>query len=98
MGILLVGEGVHVRLDVAGAARIGVVAPGAADLVGLLQDHEIGDAGVLELDGHAEPGEPGTNDDDLGTLPLHHLFLHAFGVDHGYRVRTSRVTSSNGYW
>ena len=54
------------RRDVAGAARVGVVPPGAADVLGLLQDDEVVPAGLLELDRHAEPGEPGADDDDAG--------------------------------
>ena len=60
------------RLDVAGAARVGVVPPGAADVLGLLQDDEVVDAGLLQLDRHAEPGEPGADDDDPGLGALTH--------------------------
>jgi hypothetical protein len=52
------------RLHVARAAGVGVLAPGAAELVGLLEDEEV-DAGLLELDRHAEAGESGADDDDL---------------------------------
>ena len=37
-----------------GTPGIGVVAPGAADVVGLLEDDEVLDALLLEPDGHAE--------------------------------------------
>ena len=43
VGLRLEGEGIHVRRDVAGAAGVGVVTPGAADVVGLLEDHEVVD-------------------------------------------------------
>ena len=46
--------GVHVRLHVAGRAGVLVVAPGAAHLLGLFQDHEVLNACFLELDGHAQ--------------------------------------------
>jgi hypothetical protein len=42
-----------VRPDVAGQTGVGVVAPGAAEVVGPVQDDEIVDAGLLERDGHA---------------------------------------------
>ena len=47
---------------------IGVVPPGAADLVGLLQDQEV-DAAPLQLDAHAEPGEPRADDQCQGAAP-----------------------------
>src|SRR5437764_14881908 len=69
--VLLVRERVHVRLDVARAPGVRVVAPGAADLGRLLQDHVVPDAGLAELDRLAESGEPGADDHDLE--PLGHL-------------------------
>src|SRR5690348_3386041 len=61
------GEGVRVQMrgHVAGAARVGVVTPGAADLAGLLEDDEIVAAGPLELDRRAEPREAGSDDRDV---------------------------------
>jgi hypothetical protein len=46
-------ERIQMRLHIARAARVVVVAPGAAHRVGLLEDHEIVDAVLLELDRHA---------------------------------------------
>ena len=51
------------RRDVAGRARIGVVAPGAADAVGLLEDDEVVDPRLLELDARRQAGEPRADDD-----------------------------------
>src|SRR5947199_410599 len=73
--VLLVRERVHVRLHVAGAPGVGVVAPGPAHFAGLLQDHVVPDAGLFELDRLAEPGEPGAHDHDLE--PLGHLSASA---------------------
>ena len=64
-GVLLVGERVQDAGDVAGAARVGVVAPGAAEVVGALEDHEVLDAVLLERDRHPDAGQPGAGDGDL---------------------------------
>src|SRR5215831_16404099 len=45
-------ERVQMRRHIARAIRVAVVTPGAADLVGLLQDQEV-NAAPLQLDGHA---------------------------------------------
>ena len=58
-------ERVQVRRHVAGAARVGVLAPGAADRVGLLEDDEVLDARFLELDRCADAGEAVADDHDL---------------------------------
>ena len=68
-------ERVQVRRDVAGAARIGVVPPGAAYVVGLLQDQEV-DALALQRDAHAKTGEAGADDQRAG---VHGLLGAAFG-------------------
>ena len=65
VGVELVREGVHVARDVALAAGVGVVAPGAADVMGLLEDDEVLAAGVAQLHGHAHAGEAGADDDDV---------------------------------
>ena len=57
-------ERVEVRLHVAGAARVVVVAPGAADVARLLEDDEVVDSRLLQADGHAQAGEAGSDDDD----------------------------------
>ena len=50
------------RRNVAGTARIVVVAPGPADVVAALQNDKIVDPGLRELDTHADAGKPGTDD------------------------------------
>ena len=50
------------RRDVALAARVVVVAPGAADVVGALEHDEVVDALLLEADRHAQAGEPAADD------------------------------------
>src|SRR5690606_23090793 len=67
--LALEGIRVEVRLDVAGATRIGVVAPGPAHLVGLLEDDEIGAPRFEELDAHAEPAEAGSDDQYVDVPP-----------------------------
>ena len=59
--------GVERRRDVAGRAGVGVVAPDAADLVGLLEDGDVADAGAEQLGGDTEAAEAGADDDDAGT-------------------------------
>jgi len=51
--------------DVARRARVGVVAPGSADLAAPLDDDEVALAGLGQLDGRAEPGEAAAGDEDL---------------------------------
>jgi len=48
---------IDVGLHIAGAARVVVVAPGAAECLGLFGDKEVAKAGFLELDRHAQAGE-----------------------------------------
>ena len=57
-------ERVEVRGHVAAAAGIGVVAPGAADLRGALEDGEVELPLLAQLDCHPEPREAGADDDD----------------------------------
>jgi len=54
-------EGVELARHVARGTRVGVVAPGAADVGAPLDDEEVGLSGRLQLDGHAESGEPGAH-------------------------------------
>ena len=68
------GERVQVRRDVALAARVMVVAPRAADVVGALEHDEVVDALLLEADRHAEAGEAAADDGHVhvarrGVLP-----------------------------
>ena len=52
--VLLGGPRVEDARDVAGAAGVGVVAPGAAEIVGALEDHEVVEAGPLQSHREAE--------------------------------------------
>ena len=64
--LTLEGIRIQVRLHIACTARVGVVAPGAADVVGFFQHHKIVDAGFLEFNRHAQAAEAGPDDHDLG--------------------------------
>ncbi len=55
-------ERVQVRLDVARRARVGVVPPHAADLVGPLEHDQALDALLEQPDGRPDPPEPGSDD------------------------------------
>ena len=55
-------ERVEVRGNVAGRARVGVGPPDAADAVGALEDGEVADAGLEQLDAHADAAEPRPHD------------------------------------
>lgn len=59
-------ERVEVRRHVAGGPGVVVVAPGAADVAGLLEDDEVVDPRLLESDRHAEPREARAEDQDAG--------------------------------
>src|SRR5262249_51044160 len=63
------GEGIEVRGHVAGAARIAIVPPGAADARRLLQDGEIAVAGLAEPDGGADAAGAGADDSDAHRFP-----------------------------
>ncbi|MNV82214.1 hypothetical protein D3C71_1759360 [compost metagenome] len=58
-------ERIEVRLHVAGAAGVVVVAPGAAHRPRLLEDQEIFLAGLLEANGHAQAGKAAADDGDV---------------------------------
>ena len=55
-------ERIEMRGHVAGRARIAVGAPHAADAIRLLQDDEVGEAGLFEPDAEPDPAEPGPDD------------------------------------
>jgi hypothetical protein len=77
-------ERVEVRLHVAGAARIGVVAPGPAHVGRALQDHEVIDAGLLEQDARAETRKAGPCNADVHVsrrVVLHRVLLDVPGLD-----------------
>ena len=61
---------VDVGRHVAGRAGVGVVAPGAADLAGALEDREGVDAGAASADRGADAGEARADDRD-GEIPGH---------------------------
>jgi hypothetical protein len=54
--------------NVAGAAWIGVLAPGSAELGGLVHDDEVFVTVLLELDGHPDTREAGTDDEDATVM------------------------------
>jgi hypothetical protein len=56
-------ERVQVRRYVAGQARIAVIAPRSAEVIGAVQHDEIVDARLLERDRHADPAESRADDD-----------------------------------
>src|SRR5690606_3552194 len=58
------GEGERVEMGgyVAGAARVGVVAPGAADVVVLLEDEQVVEAVAAQHDRGSQAAEAGTHD------------------------------------
>ena len=61
--ILLERVGIQMRGHVAGTAGIGIVAPGAADVVGTFENHEILDAFLLETNTGVDAGKTGADDD-----------------------------------
>src|SRR5437868_5432419 len=65
VGVLLVRVRVEHAGDVAGTAGIGVIAPGAAEIVGPLEHDEVVEAFPLQCDGHAEAREASADDGDL---------------------------------
>jgi hypothetical protein len=62
LGIGLEAVGIGRRVHVAGDIGVGVLAPGAAELRGLLVDAEIGIARFLEPDRHQQARHPGADD------------------------------------
>jgi hypothetical protein len=58
------------RRHVAGAARVGVVTPGAAEVGGPLEDQEVVDALLPEPDGGAEPAEAAADDGHAQVGPV----------------------------
>jgi hypothetical protein len=55
-------ERVQVRRDVAGRARVRVVAPRPADAIAPVEDDEVADPGLPEPDRHADTGETAADD------------------------------------
>ena len=56
------------RRHVARRPRVGVVAPGPAHPVALLEDRVVAKAGPFELHGHGQAREPGADDGHPGRL------------------------------
>ena len=77
------GERVEVGGDVARGAGVGVVAPGAAEVVAAVEDDEVVDAHGAQAGRHPDAGEPGTDDDD------------AVLVAHGVEVTKAATTSAS---
>jgi hypothetical protein len=92
VGLGLEGERVHVRRDVACTAGIGVVPPGAADVVGLLEDHEV-DVSLLQLDTHAQAGEARADDQRAG---VHRFLGRTLGRLLGNRHQSASPTPDTG--
>ena len=59
---------VEVRGDVARDARVRVLPPRAADLTGLLEHDDVGDAGLAQPDREAQPAEARADDGDAHVL------------------------------
>ena len=68
IGVWNEGERVEMRLHIARAARIGVIAPDAADVAGAFEDNEVVDAFLLEPDGGADSTEAAADNCDLHVL------------------------------
>jgi hypothetical protein len=66
--VLLIGVGVQDAGDVTRAPGIAVVTPGAAQVAGPLEHHEVLDPVAAQRDGHAQAGEAGARDGDLDLL------------------------------
>src|SRR5215207_1109356 len=90
-------ERVEVRGHVAAAARVGVVPPGAADVAGALQQHEVVLALLLEPDGHAEPREAGAHDGDAKRSVLGHVNLRSPGRSSSTVQSASCSTGTSGW-
>ena len=65
VGPLLERELVAERRDVDGDPRVGVPAPGPAEAVVVVDDQVVADAGLLEADRGADPGEASSDDEHV---------------------------------
>ena len=68
VGVGREAERVELAGHVARGARVGVVAPGAADGAALVDDEEVAEPVLVELDGGAEAREPGADDERVHAL------------------------------
>src|SRR5204862_5115381 len=74
LGVRREAERVEVTRHVARAAGIGVVAPGAGDVVRALEDHEVVVARALQFGGDRKAGEARADDCDASVrVPVHPL-------------------------
>src|SRR5580704_10926753 len=91
-------ERVQVRRNVAGAAGVSVVPPGAADRGGALQDDEIGPARLAQPDARAQAADAGPDDRDPHVFRQRAGHLLPFGPASRSPVR--RVSSGRplGTW
>ena len=79
------------RRHIAGAARIVILAPRAADVVAFLQQHKRIDPRLPQRDGHGDAGKSSADYRDF--------IVHRFSKNESvYRLRRSRrcVTARNG--
>src|SRR5579862_2101109 len=74
-GVRREGERIEVRLHVAGARRIGIVAPCAAHRVGAFQHNKVFIATLLEPESHAQAGKARADNRDLRLGCLCHTNL-----------------------
>src|SRR5271170_921504 len=78
VGLRREGKGIEVRGHVAGAAGIGIVPPGAADALRLLQDDEILIARALQPDPGTDAARSGADDSDPHRSSSPKRFLQAY--------------------
>ena len=74
---------IDVRRHVTCDAGIGVLAPSAANAIGLLETDDVGDAGLAQLDHREDPGHAGADHADAQRSPS-----HALGLRHAVSPRT----------
>ena len=65
VGVLFERVGIQMRGHIAGTAGIGIVAPGAAHIIGTFENREILDALLLETNTGIDAGKTGTDDDHI---------------------------------
>src|SRR3954471_9408056 len=81
------------RRNVAAAAGVTVGPPGAADIVGLLED-DVLDPLLGKLDRGADPAEAGADDDDRVVGAHRSAAFPAFAVASSTRSRSAALTAS----
>ena len=93
--VQLEGVGVKRRRHVARATRVLVVAPGPAEIIALVQDHEIVESRLLQRDPHPDAAEPRSHYHDpwhVWTITQDSALGHAAALGHlpGSRANFSR--------